>query len=260
MWAAARVRAACSGRRCLARLPQPPHSLRPLARLPPAGRLLSGSLKLGCLSGNGNGSGNGHRAAPAAIPLTYTVPPKKADPPAAKAEDAPGEGGEGEGEGEGAKLEARLADAVRDAQVKLLKARASRGGRVLAWPLLAWNQRAGSEVLLWIGGSQQGWSSSECGLWLPCPPRLSHPQERKCDSEEERSASEELQAQLLAAHPCHLPLLLERMQRAQRAADRAGKGGEEAAALQARCRLAGGGRSVQAAADTGTGGTRGAAC
>ena len=47
----------------------------------------------------------------------------------------------------------------------------------------------------------------------------------KCDTdEEEKAAYEELQAQLLAAHPAHLPLLLERLQRAQKAAGGAGKG------------------------------------
>lgn len=55
-------------------------------------------------------------------------------------------------------------------------------------------------------------------------------QELKCESEEEKTAYDELQAQLLAAHPSHLPLLLERLQRAQKTA--AGAAGEEAPALQ----------------------------
>lgn len=60
--------------------------------------------------------------------------------------------------------------------------------------------------------------------WLPaCPPDVAagcclRVQDLKCDTEEDRAAYEELQAQLLAAHPTHLPLLLERLQRAQRAA------------------------------------------
>lgn len=71
----------------------------------------------------------------------------------------------------------------------------------------------------------------------PSPPLP--PQELKCESEEERQGYEELQAQLLAAHPTHLPLLLERLQRAQGALQKAAGAGaaaapEDAARLQAR--------------------------
>lgn len=64
------------------------------------------------------------------------------------------------------------------------------------------------------------WSFGAHHLGFLPPPPQHHPpaQDLKCDSEDERAAYEELQAQLLAAHPAHLPLLLERLQRAQRAA------------------------------------------
>lgn len=83
-----------------------------------------GSLTLGLLSNGGsNGNGNGGRTAPAAQPLSYLVPPKKPDPPAPKADEAAAAAAAaGEEGGEGPrKFEARVAEALRDAQVKLLK-------------------------------------------------------------------------------------------------------------------------------------------
>ena len=65
----------------------------------------------------------------------------------------------------------------------------------------------------------------------------------KAESEEEREAYDGLQAQLLAAHPAHLPLLLERLQRTQKAAAAAGKGkaegeaGDDAAGWQVGARV-----------------------
>lgn len=115
-----------------------------------------GSLTLG-LTSNSGGNGNGGPACPAAQQLTYLVAPKKPEPAS--------NGSEGSADGEEKKsVEVRLAEALRDAHVKLLK-------------------------------------------------------ELSCDSEEERQAYSELQAQLLASHPTHLPLLLERLQRAQKAAN-----------------------------------------
>lgn len=74
-----------------------------------------GSLTLGLLPNGafaGGNSGNGARASPAAQQLTFLVPPKKADPSAApKAEEG----------GEPKRFETRLAEALRDAQVSLLK-------------------------------------------------------------------------------------------------------------------------------------------
>lgn len=51
------------------------------------------------------------------------MPPKKAEPPAAKDEPAPAPDGEEGQEGGGQRFEARLAEALRDAQVKFLKVR-----------------------------------------------------------------------------------------------------------------------------------------
>ena len=74
---------------------------------------------------------------------------------------------------------------------------------------------------------------------LPCPGLRE--QEMKAESEEEREAYDGLQAQLLAAHPAHLPLLLERLQRTQKAAA-AGKGkAGDAAGWQVGMRVGGGG-------------------
>ena len=92
-----------------------------------AGRVLVGPLTLG-LSADGNGGGNGGKAAPAAAQVAYTVPPKKPEPPAPKDEAAVAGGEEG---GASKKVEARLAEALRDAQVKLLKV--SSGWAALTW-------------------------------------------------------------------------------------------------------------------------------
>lgn len=79
-----------------------------------------GPLTFGLLPGTGGGgNGNGARACPSAHQLTFVVPPKKADPPAPPAPPASDEPKQG--------FEARLAEALRDAQVKLLKVR--RAGR-----------------------------------------------------------------------------------------------------------------------------------
>lgn len=60
------------------------------------------------------------------------MPPKKAEPPAPKEEPAPAPAGEeGQEGGTGPRFEARLAEALRDAQVKFLKVRA---GRVACLP------------------------------------------------------------------------------------------------------------------------------
>lgn len=56
--------------------------------------------------------------------ICLQVPPKKAEPPAAKDEPAPAPAGEEGQEGGGQRFEARLAEALRDAQVKFLKVRA----------------------------------------------------------------------------------------------------------------------------------------
>lgn len=98
-----------------------PHRLLPPP--PGAGRVLVGSLTLGLLAnGGGGGNGNGGRPAPAAQPLSYLVPPKKPEAPAPKADEAAAAGAAGEEGGEGPpKFEARVAEALRDAQVKLLK-------------------------------------------------------------------------------------------------------------------------------------------
>ena len=102
---------------------------------PLTGRLLVGSASFGLLgdaaAGAGNGGGNGGgRAAPAAPQLTYLVPPKKEAPPGDGANGgAAGAGGGGAvGEEEPKKkFETKLAEALRDAQVKLLKASAGAG-------------------------------------------------------------------------------------------------------------------------------------
>ncbi|PRW39066.1 Tripeptidyl-peptidase 2 isoform A [Chlorella sorokiniana] len=181
--AVTKERTLCKGERAAYFLGPVPEDKLPKDAAP--GRLLAGSLTLGLLpaaaAGNG-GNGNNGRACPAAVQLTFLVPPKKAEAPAPKDEPAPAPAGE-EGQEGGQRFESRLAEALRDAQVKFLK-------------------------------------------------------ELKCDTEEERQSYEELQAQLLAAHPAHLPLLLEALQRAQKAAAAAGKDGSsgegdgEAARLQ----------------------------
>lgn len=57
-------------------------------------------------------------------PDPLQVPPKKAEPPAPKEEPAPAPAQAGEeGEEGGQRFEARLAEALRDAQVKFLKVR-----------------------------------------------------------------------------------------------------------------------------------------
>jgi hypothetical protein len=93
-----------------------------------AGRLLVGSLTLGQLSngaapaGGGNGGNNGNgRACPASQQLTYLVPPKKAE--GANGGDGGGGGGGGNSEEEKRSVDERVQDALRDAQVKLLKVR-----------------------------------------------------------------------------------------------------------------------------------------
>lgn len=86
-----------------------------------------GSLTFGLLPGNGGGNGNGGgRACPSAHQLSFVVPPKKADPPAAPAAPAAEEGEAKQG------FEARLAEALRDAQVKLLKVRREGPARLCA--------------------------------------------------------------------------------------------------------------------------------
>lgn len=176
-----RERTLCKGERAAFFLGPVPEDKLPKDATP--GRLLVGSLTLGVLStsngaANGGGNGNGgSRPCPAAHQLTYLVPPKKADPPAAGAAAGAAESGEG-AEGEGPKkFEARLAEALRDAQVNLLK-------------------------------------------------------ELKCESEDEKGAYDELQAQMVRDHPAHLPLLLERLQRAHKAATGGAAKGDPAA-LQA---------------------------
>lgn len=67
----------------------------------------------------------------------------------------------------------------------------------------------------------------------PAPAASPALQDLKCESEEEKESYAELQAQLLAAHPTHLPLLLERLQRSQKAAGGADASkGADAAQLQ----------------------------
>jgi tripeptidyl-peptidase-2 len=55
--------------------------------------------------------------------------------------------------------------------------------------------------------------------------RVKFLRELKCESEEEKAAYAQLQAQLLADFPGHLPLLLEALQRAQKAAAASAKNG-----------------------------------
>lgn len=193
-----------------------------------------GPLTFGLLPGNGGGNGNGGaRACPAAHQLTFVVPPKKADPPAPPAAPA--------GEEVKPGFDAQLAEALRDAQVKLLKVRL---GRLVClqctWPgaRLGWLER----VTVGAGSANGGPSCSDqslggcAALHLSSSVSVQQPalvaarrltgfpalcmlvQDLKCETEDEKAAYEELQAQLLAAHPTHLPLLLERLQRAQRAA------------------------------------------
>ena len=91
----------------------------------------------GANGGGGNGSSGG-KACPSQHQITYLVPPKKAEP-AAAATAAGGDDAAAAQEGEGAvkAFEARLAEALRDAQCKILKVSLG-GGHV------------------WVGGWGQG--------------------------------------------------------------------------------------------------------